>query len=798
MFNPLRKSRLFAVLIGLLLSAPYAGFGQIDLKDESRTTKLSPELLNIRLKENQQKSFSTKSGNLRQAASSEDIPLQKIEMTRVRNGMIAINAVATGADGQALLNDLQALGLTQGAYHKKIVYGYFPVNKLDLLQNVTTLHIARPAYRPHHNAGKVTSQGDTVMRANVARRVHNVSGAGSKVGVLSDSYDALLGAADGVASGDLPADVQIVKDLPMDEDSTLSDEGRAMAEIVHDVAPGARIAFHTAFDSYVDFANGIIRLAQAGCNIIVDDVIYLSEPFFQDGIIAQAVNYVNKNWGVTYFSSAGNQGRQSYSSGFRNSGKLPPLPAGYSIPGSAAHDFGNGKVTQKLTIPARGSVQIMLQWADPFYSESVASGGVSGAKTDIDLLVYYRGVLQPQLSSGNPNIGDDPYEYIAFTNSANTPLEVELAIIKYDGPDPAQIKWVNFGSSSTIVEFNTQSSTSYGHNNAQGAISVGAAAWFQTPGYSSRLYPLPLIESFSSAGGTPILFTEYGQPIPPVVRLKPEIVAPDGGNTTFFYGQQLNDGDTFPNFFGTSAAAPHAAGAAALLQEKAKLAMTPADVLLRLRSTAIDMDDPLTPGFDTGFDFRTGFGFIQVDKAIMIDGQPLVILPPLYDCATGRITLRTSGGDGTPITFSVPGVTRTSPTSTTGIVEAGLRNDPKNIIITATQNGITVVYDFDLAAACNNQPQARIAANEPGTGLQVTTLGNPISTDWLDIEVRGAKGKPLTLQINNTLGGINSSRVIDEAGPVERHKLHLGHTSGLYFLQVTTPGETKTIKVVRQ
>ena len=71
----------------------------------------------------------------------------------------------------------------------------------------------------------------------------------------------------------------------------------------------------------------------------------------------------------------------------------------------------------------------------------------------------------------------------------------------------------------------------------------------------------PLLESFSSQGGVPILFDVSGNALGvPEVREKPEIVAPDGTNTSFFYSDTLLDDadetpETFPNFFGTSAAA---------------------------------------------------------------------------------------------------------------------------------------------------------------------------------------------------------------------------------------------------
>ena len=108
-----------------------------------------------------------------------------------------------------------------------------------------------------------------------------------------------------------------------------------------------------------------------------------------------------------------------------------------------------------------------------------------------------------------------------------------------------------------------------------------------------------------------------------MVRDKPEIVAPDGTNTTFFGAPDppCCEGDGFPNFFGTSAAAPHAAAVAALLLEAAP-GLSPDDVYAALETTAIDMDDPFTPGFDVGFDFGTGNGLIQADLAIASTNNP--------------------------------------------------------------------------------------------------------------------------------------------------------------------------------
>ncbi|MFD2571469.1 Ig domain-containing protein [Spirosoma soli] len=82
----------------------------------------------------------------------------------------------------------------------------------------------------------------------------------------------------------------------------------------------------------------------------------------------------------------------------------------------------------------------------------------------------------------------------------------------------------------------------------------------------------------------------------------------------------------------------------------------------------------------------------------------LTLTPPTYNCQTGSITFNTVGGDNTTITYSAPGITRSALTDNFGVVEQGLRNDPKVITITATQSGATSSYNFDLKAACSSAP----------------------------------------------------------------------------------------------
>ena len=97
--------------------------------------------------------------------------------------------------------------------------------------------------------------------------------------------------------------MQVIADARRHRD--LADEGRAMAQIVHDLAPDARLLLRRGFDGTLSFTNSIAALTNAGANVIVDDLLYLDEPFFQDGPIANAVTAATAS-GVSFFSAAGN------------------------------------------------------------------------------------------------------------------------------------------------------------------------------------------------------------------------------------------------------------------------------------------------------------------------------------------------------------------------------------------------------------------------------------------------------------------------------------------------------------
>lgn len=532
---------------------------------------------------------------------------------------VVIDATASDGNGADLLAHLNSLGLQQGSSYGSLASGLLPIDAIGQLSSLANLGTARESAMGS-SAGLVTSQADVALHTDYARTTYDVDGSGLKIGVLSDSFNTSNSTApDGspdnlatnIASGDLPANTVVLRDF-----AGGSDEGRAMAQLIHDIAPGAAIEFATAFTGQAGFANNIERLAADGAKVITDDVAYYFEPAYQDGVIAQAVDKVAAQ-GVSYFSSAGNNGVEGYESHFYSAGYDDRF-------GGRMLEFAPGQTALSFVASGYDDVFI-LQWDEPS-----ASAGGKGSRSDLDFfLTDASGNTVYTMSAAN-NKGGDPSEGFDFQGVAGQTYYLRVSL--YDGPAPNFVKIMALGNGSGVdlgtTERNLNTGTVYGHAAAVGANAIGAAYYLETPAYGTNP---ALLEYYSSGGPTRIAFDDLGNRLPNVeVRNAPVFTAVDGTNTTFFGSDTRGDADNFPNFFGTSAAAPNAA-AVALLMLQANPNLTNTDITALLKSSALDMDNPATPGFDHGYDVGSGSGLIQGDLAVRFAATGIIENPNAVD-----------------------------------------------------------------------------------------------------------------------------------------------------------------------
>src|SRR5689334_3334137 len=434
-----------------------------------------------------------------------------------------------------------------------------PAVSLRALSQMRGVSSVTPVIAPMHAAvechGSTTSEGDGQLEAASAREAFGVDGSGVKVGVLSDSFDedatAATHAAGDVASGDLPgpgnpcgrtSPVGVFSDLSSAE---ATDEGRAMAQIVHDLAPGAALSFATAFAGPISFAESIRALHAGGAAAIVDDVLYFEEPFFQEGPIAAAAGQVSAE-GSAYFSAAGNDNLIEKGTGneiasweapeFRPSGSCPAaLEAATAGKAHECMDFdpaaGEADETFGISVAKGAELTIDLQWAEPW----------QGVEADLDaFLLDSKGEplkAGPQLvASTEDNVAssEEPFELLDWTNETGSAQQVQLAVDRCSGAcNPAasasatprlKLALLENGGGVSATEYPESAGgdvvgpTVFGHAAAPAAIAVGAIDAEQEvepEPYSSRG---PATEYFGPVNGQ-----GPAAPIPPRTVAKPDL-----------------------------------------------------------------------------------------------------------------------------------------------------------------------------------------------------------------------------------------------------------------------------------
>ncbi len=518
-------------------------------------------------------------------------------------GNIEVKLTVTSLTAEQL-EQLEDLGmnirLTLSKYG--IIEGSLPYSQVEAVAGLDfVVNVGTPGYAVP-NAGVVTSAGDTVLRAAEARTAFDVDGSGIKVGVISDGVSNL---ADSVATGDLPSSpaVDVLQ-------AGSGDEGTAILEIVHDLAPGAPLAFYGPTTSS-DMVLGISALEAAGCDIIVDDLTFFDEPKFEDGPIALEARQFVTGDGV-YVTSAGNNAQRHYMGTYvRMAGPFGDYPY--------AHDYGGGDVENNFTVPNGQEIVTILQWNNQW--------GLSGDDFDLALIRQSDDFLLTG-SSNTQDGNDDPWEGFAWTNNTGSSAAVFILILEdslVNPPSSLILDYnVYYGSG---LQYVTTGNSVIGHSAVEEVLSV-AAANAATPN---------TIESFSSRGPGTIYFPTYEE------RQVLNITGVDGVQTkTGQLGHFSNP------FYGTSAAAPHVAAIAALVWE-ANPTLTSGQVRNAITSTAVDLGP-------AGYDYTWGFG--RVDAYEAVASVVAAAAPPTVTSVTPD-----SGYQGQTLDVSITGTNFTGATA---------------------------------------------------------------------------------------------------------------------------------------
>ena len=429
-----------------------------------------------------------------------------------------------------------------------LVVAWVDMGELSNIAALDEVRSIREVVAPVVNSGSVTSEGDSILNADLMRSATGSDGSGVKVGIISDGVDNLSSA---VSSGDLPGDVTVLS-------NTLGgDEGTAMLEIVYDLAPGADLYFHDCGIDNVAFCNAIDALVAAGCDVICDDIGWITEPFFEDGYVAQHLESVLSSTDVVYTSSAGNAASKHFQGTFYDDGY-----------GFADFSYGSSSNTDLYAyLPAGGTLVVVMQWDDSYGSSS----------NDYDIYMYEVASGSYICSTSNRQNGnDDPFEYIAITNNGSTGADIAIAAYNYNAPvnKTLEIYMYSYGGYNYTNNIVAADSI-FGHPAVPDAIACGAIDQADSGNDD--------IEYFSSCGPVTMVGT---------TRNKPDICGIDGVAVTGAGG--------FSNpFYGTSAAAPHIAAVAALLESQYP-SKSSSDIRDLILDNGVDLG---ASGYDTTFGY---------------------------------------------------------------------------------------------------------------------------------------------------------------------------------------------------
>jgi len=480
--------------------------------DENRLGEHFYKLL--RLAEEADSSAEKKVELTNQLKSRKNLNVDSKERIRVVIELYQLSdANSVAAMIQSLDGEIEQIGLVPC-----IIFKIHPKNLRRLISNKSIRSIRESV---PGQTRSIVSAGDVQLKADSARIQYMTYGTGISVGVISDGVNNLSNAK---AANELP-NVTVLRD-------SSGNEGTAILELVHDLAPSADLYFYSGKAGYAAMAAGINALKNNGCKIIVDDYGYLDEPYFtdEDNSLGAAIRSFTSGGGV--FVSA--EGNDNYD--LNN-------PDGYRIYSGVTNFIGD--INQfpsnlpylELEVPnGTTNGEVYFQWATRWYNPS-----------DYDIYVYdetgtnIMGTGGKELQSSST----PPIENIHNIANNTGTMKLYRIVIKFAFGDNSATDF-KIRSSLTIRNSFTNNRHTYGHPGYPNVIGVAAYSsdLQQNVAYYSSQGPLKMYSYLSSS------WSDQQTPI---------ITATSKVHT--YIGQS---GIWIDPFEGTSAAAPHVAAIAAL------------------------------------------------------------------------------------------------------------------------------------------------------------------------------------------------------------------------------------------
>ena len=379
--------------------------------------------------------------------------------------------------------------------------------------------------------GQLAAVSEGVALINADEWQTSFNGTGVKVGIIDQGFSGWQARRD---AGELPQNT-VTNFNPGDEGA--SPHGTACAEIVYDVAPGAQL-YLAKYATEGQFYGAVDWLIDQGVNVISSSVTFPGKgPGDGSWNISEKVDDARAA-GILWSQSVGNHAQTHWSGNWTDS-----VPDGWN-------EFAVGDETQNITVSTGKTIKVQLNWDDTWGNSYI----------DFDLYLFDSNLSELEKGDRRQNgPGSIPYEALTFT--ANYTGVYHIAIKAVNNWDNVKFHLYSAPMDSTL-QYQTAASSFDVPADAQGAMAVGAVG-YATP---------TTIKSYSSRGPTKDN------------RIKPDLVGPTDVSTV-----------SSNPFDGTSASAPHAAGAAALVKQLYSSydpAYDPAQIQSYLETKAVPLGDP--------------------------------------------------------------------------------------------------------------------------------------------------------------------------------------------------------------